>query len=149
MFPVKLRTAVLSSVCEAINALRTDVMIADEDLNITSMNASMQAMMCEAEDDLWRDLKGFSAANLLGRNIDLFHKTPLHQRKMLASLEHPHHATIRIGACAFDLLVTPLKEGNRSVGFAVEWADAKERLLNVEYAGQIAAINRSQAAVTL
>ncbi|WP_304277549.1 methyl-accepting chemotaxis protein [Caulobacter segnis] len=66
---------------------------------------------------------------------------------MLAKLTTPHAATIRVGKLAFDLLVTPLRTGGKTTGFVVEWADAKERLLNVDYAAQIAAISRSQAVI--
>ncbi|KQR71544.1 chemotaxis protein [Rhizobium sp. Leaf341] len=66
---------------------------------------------------------------------------------MLAALKNRHNATIRVGTRVFDLLVTPLKSGNKTTGFVVEWADAKARLLNVDYAAQIAAIGRSQAII--
>ena len=68
---------------------------------------------------------------------------------MLAALKNRHSATITVGNRVFDLLVTPLKQGAKTVGFVVEWADAKARLLNVHYAAQIAAISRSQAIIEL
>lgn len=66
---------------------------------------------------------------------------------MLAALKNRHSATITVGTRVFDLLVTPLKHGAKKVGFMVEWADAKARLLNVDYVAQIAAISRSQAII--
>jgi methyl-accepting chemotaxis protein len=66
---------------------------------------------------------------------------------MLATLQKPHSATIRVGGRTFDLLVIPIKRGSARAGFVVEWADARERLLNVDYAAQIAAIGRSQAMI--
>ncbi|WP_367187305.1 methyl-accepting chemotaxis protein [Rhizobium oryzicola] len=86
-------------------------------------------------------------ATLIGSNIDVFHKTPSHQRNMLAALTKRHSATIRVGNRMFDLQVTPLREGSKTVGFVVEWSDAKERVLNLDYAAQIAAISRSQAII--
>ncbi|MDP3415131.1 methyl-accepting chemotaxis protein [Falsiroseomonas sp.] len=131
----------------ALDALRTNVMLADAELNITYMNASATALMREAEADLRRELPRFSMDRLIGSNIDIFHKTPAHQRQMLAALKAPHAATIRIGPRAFDLRVTPLWNGTRRTGFVVEWADAKARLLNLDYAAQLAAIDRSQAVI--
>ncbi|NKE43215.1 PAS domain S-box protein [Roseomonas frigidaquae] len=131
----------------ALDVLRTNVMLADTDLNITYMNASATALMREAEADLRKELPHFSMARLVGSNIDIFHKKPAHQRQMLAALKAPHAATIRIGPRAFDLLVTPLWDGTRRSGFVVEWADAKARLLNLDYAAQLAAIDRSQAVI--
>jgi PAS domain S-box-containing protein len=124
-------------------------MIADADLNITYMNPAVVGLMREAEDDLRRELPRFSVATLIGSNIDVFHKDPSHQRTMLGALRQPHNATIRLGKRMFDLLVTPLFENDRRTGFVVEWADSAERLLNVDYAAQIAAITRSQMVVEL
>ncbi|MBU8545247.1 PAS domain-containing protein [Roseomonas sp. ROY-5-3] len=122
-------------------------MIADPDLNIIYMNQAVTALMAEAEAELKRELPRFSMATLLGSNIDVFHKTPDHQRRMLAALDKPHSATIRIGRRAFDLLVTPISQGDRRAGFVVEWEDAHHRLLNLDYAAQIAAIGRAQAVI--
>ncbi len=131
----------------ALDCLRAKIMIADADLNIVYMNRAVREMMTEAEEELKRELPRFSMATLMGSNIDVFHKTPDHQRRMLAVLAKPHAATIRIGTRAFDLLVTPLMEAGRRTGFVVEWEDAHHRLLNLDYAAQIAAIGRAQAVI--
>ncbi|WP_328734443.1 methyl-accepting chemotaxis protein [Falsiroseomonas selenitidurans] len=133
----------------ALEALRTCVMVADSSLTIRYVNAAARRLMQEAEAELQAELPGFSAACLVGSNIDVFHKDPRHQRGMLKALQKPHAATIRVGRRVFDLLVTPLIEKDRHDGFVVEWADAQARLQNVDYAGQIAAIGRSQAVVEL
>lgn len=133
----------------ALAALRTNVMIADAAMNITYMNPALTRFMQEAEPDLKADLPRFNAATLIGSNIDIFHKDPSYQRRMLAVLDKPHEATIRVGKRVFDLLVTPLSKAGKSIGFVVEWADAEERLLNLDYSAQIAAIGRSQSVVEL
>jgi PAS domain S-box-containing protein len=84
---------------------------------------------------------------LIGSNIDVFHKNPDLQRKMLAASEKSYNATIRIGKRAFDLAVSPLLDRGRKTGFVVEWTDARERLLNLDYAAQFAAVNKSQAVI--
>jgi methyl-accepting chemotaxis protein len=131
----------------ALDALQANVMVADANLNITYMNPAVMDLLKEAEADLKKELPKFSVASLIGSNIDVFHKNPSHQRNMLAALKNRHSATITVGNRVFDLLVTPLKEGSKTVGFVVEWADAKARLLNVDYTAQIAAISRSQAII--
>ncbi|NKC33021.1 PAS domain-containing methyl-accepting chemotaxis protein [Falsiroseomonas selenitidurans] len=133
----------------ALEALRTCVMVADSSLTIRYVNAAARRLMQEAEAELQAELPGFSAARLVGSNIDVFHKDPRHQRGMLKALQKPHAATIRVGRRVFDLLVTPLVEKDRHDGFVVEWADAQARLQNVDYAGQIAAIGRNLAVVEL
>ena len=131
----------------ALESLRANVMLADANLNIIYMNAAVVRLMQEAEEDLKKELPRFNAATLIGSNIDIFHKNPMHQRNMLTRLEKQHNATIWVGKRAFDLRVMPLTKQGRRIGFVVEWADAKERLLNVDYVAQIAAIGRSQAII--
>lgn len=131
----------------ALDALQANVMVADAGFNIVYMNPAVIDLLRKSEPDLKKDLPRFSVDKLIGSNIDIFHKNPSHQRNMLASLRQRHSATIAVGGLIFDLLVTPLKQGEKLVGFSVEWADAKARLLNVDYAAQIAAISRSQAMI--
>lgn len=134
-------------IATALRALRANVMIADNDLNITYVNQSVLALLKEAEADLRKELPRFNVASLIGSSIDIFHKNPAHQRRMLAALKQPHSATIRVGPWVFDLLVSPLTEKGKRSGFVVEWADAKQRLLNLDYTAQVAAIRRSQAVI--
>jgi methyl-accepting chemotaxis protein len=136
-----------SDTAAALAALRAKVMIADANLNITYMNPALEELMREAEQELRADLPQFRADRIIGSNIDVFHKNPAHQRAMLAKLTQAYDAAITVGGRAFDLRVMPLRHGNKITGYVVEWADAKERLLNLDYMGQIAAIGRSQAMI--
>lgn len=137
-----------SAKMRAIDTLRANVMIADVDLKITYMNAAVKSLLAEAETELKAELPRFSMETLLGSNIDVFHKNPSHQRELLAKLTKPHNATIRVGGHVFDLLVTPLLEGGKTKGYAVEWSNAKERLLNNDYRSQMEAISRVQAIIS-
>ncbi len=131
----------------AIHALQSNVMIADKDLNIIYINLAVSALLKEAEDDIRKELPRFSVASLVGSNIDVFHKNPSHQRNMLAALTTRHTASIQVGSLRFDLIVTPLMENGQRLGYVVEWANAKDRLQNLDYVAQIAAISRSQAMI--
>ncbi len=131
----------------ALDALRTKVMIADADLNIVYVNPTAIALMREAEADLRKELPRFDAARLIGSNIDVFHRSPSHQRTMLAALDHPHSATIQIGQWTFDLLVTPILEHGRRNGFVVEWSDARDRLQNHDFQTQLDGVKRYQACI--
>jgi PAS domain S-box-containing protein len=131
----------------ALEALGARVMLADPELNITYVNAAAMALMQEAATELKRELPRFDLAKLIGSNIDIFHKQPMHQRRMLAAMTKPHAATITVGSRKFDLMVSPLADKGAKLGFVVEWADARHRLLNLDYAAQLAAINRSQAVI--
>jgi methyl-accepting chemotaxis protein len=54
------------------------------------------------------------AANLVGTSIDVFHKNPAHQRKLLADPKNlPWKARITVGGEILDLLVTAIMNGNQ------------------------------------
>ena len=53
-----------------LEALRANVMLADNHLNITYVNQAAYDLMREAEADLKQELPRFDAANLIGCNID-------------------------------------------------------------------------------
>ncbi|WP_416357347.1 methyl-accepting chemotaxis protein [Aureimonas phyllosphaerae] len=131
----------------ALEGLNANVMLADADLRITFVNQALTKLLKEAEADLRKELPNFSVATLIGSNIDIFHKAPAHQRKLLAALQSRYSATIRVANWSFDLMVTPMRRDGRLLGFSVEWADAKERLANIDFTAQIAAINRSQVVI--
>ncbi|HRJ60107.1 MAG TPA: methyl-accepting chemotaxis protein [Azospirillaceae bacterium] len=130
---------------EGLNTLNANVMLADDKFNIVYMNPSVVRFLQEAEAEIRKELPDFDASALVGRNIDVFHKNPSHQRRMLTGLSKPHRATIRIGARMFDLNLAPVSDDKgKRMGFVVEWADAAHRIQNMEFAAQIAAINKAQ-----
>lgn len=131
----------------SLDHITANIMIADAGLNIRYMNKAVQELLKEAEPDLKKELPRFEFEKLVGSNIDIFHKNPSHQRNMLAHLQSQHRATIWVGHRAFDLIVTPLRSSGKITGFAVEWADAKERLQNLDYKAQMEAVSRSQAVI--
>ena len=147
MFSKVINASSNSNLLDALDVLQARVMVADDKLNILYLNKSLVQFLEEAEPELKATLSSFSVKSLVGGSIDQFHKNPSHQRKMLAELRQPHKAVIKVGGRLFDLIVTPLRASGKTKGFVVEWADAKERLLNVDYTAQIAALGRSQAII--
>jgi methyl-accepting chemotaxis protein len=132
----------------ATDSITANVMVADADLTITYLNGALTALLKQAEADIRKDLPRFSVASLIGSNIDIFHKKPEHQRRMLEELKARHRATITVGGRSFDLIVTPLMDkASKRCGFVVEWADATIRLQNLEFAAQAEAISRAQAVI--
>ena len=81
----------------ALEGVSTGVMIADNDLNIVYMNGAVKAFLGRMESDIKKDLPHFDVATLVGKNIDIFHKNPAHQRGMLAKLSAPYATSIKVG----------------------------------------------------
>jgi methyl-accepting chemotaxis protein len=108
----------------ALDNVTTNVMIADNERNIVYMNKSVVAMLAAAESDVRKVLPNFNAAQLLGSNMDQFHKNPAHQKNMLASFTTTHRVQMQIGGRIFALIANPVitRQGER-LGSVVEWSD--------------------------
>ena len=133
----------------ALDFVSTNVMIADTEYKITYMNEGVRKLLAEAEGEIRKDLPNFNASQLIGRSLDLFHKNPAHQRRILDTLREPYKACIKVGGSTFDLMATPVfdPESRARLGTMVEWSDASQRLLNLDYGSQVAAIRKSQAVI--
>jgi methyl-accepting chemotaxis protein len=112
----------------ALDVVRSSVMLADDQYNIIYMNTTMQQMMAESESEMRKDLPRFDKSAVIGANIDVFHKNPAHQRKVLETLTTTVETRIAIGGKKFYLVVTPVtdKDGKRT-GTVVEWRDETEQ----------------------
>jgi methyl-accepting chemotaxis protein len=113
-----------------LDAATSCIMMADADLNIIYMNESQLDMLHKAESDVKEVLPNFDVKNLIGKNIDIFHKNPQHQRSMLANLQQSYETTITVGKRTFHLYASPLfaPDGSRT-GYSVEWVDQTEDLI--------------------
>jgi len=85
---------------QALDVTETNVMVADVDYNIVYVNKALRDMLREAEVDLRKDLPRFDAAQVVGTNIDAFHKNPAHQRGLLDRLTGNHKTRLQIGGAS-------------------------------------------------
>jgi methyl-accepting chemotaxis protein len=133
-------TAALAARAQStLDGATTNFMIANQDLEIVYANKSVTELLQAAEADIRKDLPNFSVSNLIGSNIDLFHKIPAHQRGVIEGLSQPHKARIEVGGRTFDLVVSPVinARGDR-LGAAVEWSDITQELaIEQEIAGLV------------
>jgi len=108
----------------ALDNVSTGVMITDNARNIIYANKSVIEIFGKAEEDIRKQLPNFSAANLVGTNIDNFHKAPSHQAQMLSSLNDAHSASIEVGGRTIELIVSTVinDEGHR-LGTVAEFKD--------------------------
>jgi methyl-accepting chemotaxis protein len=103
----------------------TNVMLADRDLKITYVNPASLALLRKLERHL-----PVKADSVLGSNIDVFHKNPAYQRKILADPKNlPVRANIGIGPEVADLLVTAIYDQDKNfLGPMVTWDLITEKL---------------------
>ena len=114
---IKLRTA--------FDSVTTNLMMCDNDLNITYANPAVVKMLAARQEGLRAVWPGMDAHNLVGQNIDQFHRNPAHQRSLLGDPSRlPASAEIQVGDLEFEVNASFLAGANGEyVGNIVEWKD--------------------------
>ncbi|MCY2965711.1 MAG: methyl-accepting chemotaxis protein, partial [Planctomycetota bacterium] len=101
------------------------LIMADRDLKIVYMNpASIQALR------RLEHLLPCRADEVVGKSIDIFHKNPEMQRRLLADPKNlPHRATIKLGDELLDLNVAAIRDSNGEyIGPMVNWEVITEQV---------------------
>ncbi len=108
----------------ALDNVSTGCMIADNERNIIYVNKSVVKILGGAEADIRKQLPNFSVANLVGTNIDTFHKNPAHQAGMLARLQTTYSAALEIGGRNLVVTANPvINDKGERLGAVAEWID--------------------------
>ena len=114
----------------ALNNTLTAVMIVDRDLKITYVNKSTVALLGTHESVFRQVWPEFAATEewLIGRCIDVFHKDPSHQRKLLSNKNNlPYRTDIQIKHLTIELNVTAIVDDNGEyIGNTLEWNDVTQ-----------------------
>jgi methyl-accepting chemotaxis protein len=125
-----------------------NIMLADLNLTITYVNPASLKTLKTIEKFL-----PCKAEEVCGKCIDIFHKDPSHQRRILSNDRNlPRRAIINIGDQKADLLVTPVfEDSGKPMGFMVTWEIVTARLemeaKNLDFQRQIEAISAAQAVI--
>ena len=95
-----------------------NIMFADHEFKITYVNPSSVKTLKGIEY-----LLPVKADQVLGQSIDIFHKKPEHQRKILSDPKNlPHRTSIQVGPETLDLLVSPIYDHQKNyLGAMVTW----------------------------
>ena len=111
---------------QMVDGMPVNVLICDlQDFKINYANAASLTTLKELEHVL-----PCSADEIVGQSIDIFHKDPAHQRKLLSDPKNlPHKAIIEVGGELLDLLVTAIndKDGNY-MGPMLSWSVVTQKL---------------------
>ena len=104
--------------------LSNPVMVADTDMIVRYVNESAYRMFEAIEDDIRRDLPHFTARDVVGKSIDLFHRNPTYQRRLMSDLAKPHDGKFTVGGRRLAFRAIPNHDAaGRTVGLFVEWQD--------------------------
>lgn len=101
------------------------IMACDLDLNITYMNPATRTTLRKIEQHL-----PVKVDQMMGMSIDIFHKHPEHQRKLLADPRNlPHRAKIRVAEETMDLTISAmLDDKSQYIGPMLTWELITEKL---------------------
>jgi len=143
------QAAELARMSSAVNGSATAMMMIDRDFEITFVNDATLNMLRPYEDTLQEVFPGFDLENLVGQNIDDFHKNPAHQRKLLANPKNlPYQTDIQVGPLTFRLNVAAMMDGKDYIGCALEWANVTEiRARELEVARMSGTIDGAMTAI--
>jgi methyl-accepting chemotaxis protein len=137
----------------AVDCVSTAIMMVDRDFIVTYANQTTMTMLnknAEAFRALW---PSFDPSKILGSCIDMFHKNPAHQRRMLSDPKIlPYRTDITVGPLKFSLCVSATYDSKGVYdGNILEWADVteirKREAINTDQANQLASISRYQAVI--
>ncbi len=100
-------------------------MLADLDFNLVYLNKKSRETLSKLEKHLPKPVD-----QLLGQSIDIFHKNPQHQRKLLSNERNlPHRAKIHLGDQMLDLYVTATYDQNKNyMGPMLTWEIITEKM---------------------
>jgi methyl-accepting chemotaxis protein len=112
----------------AVNGSLTATMMIDRDFKITYVNEATIKMLEPHVDVLRSVFPGFDLQNLIGANIDQFHRNPAHQRQLLSNPANlPFTTDITVGPLTFQLNVTAAISGQGEyIGNTLEWHNVTE-----------------------
>lgn len=136
----QIRAAESARILAALDSADTNIMLANADHTIIYANAALMRMFTEAEADFRSALPAFRAAEVVGSSVDVFHRDPSHQRRMLETLREPHRLRLNIGRRKLDFVATPVfaPDGSRA-GTVTEWRDRTAELLIEENIADVVA----------
>lgn len=117
---------------QALDVSATSVMISNTDFEIIYQNDAAADLMSEVESDLQKSLPNFQASKVIGSKMDIFHKDPSHQQRLLTSLTESYKSGIEVSGLHFNLTATPIRDTDGTyLGAVVEWQNRTTEI-NIE-----------------
>ncbi|MDX8389164.1 MAG: methyl-accepting chemotaxis protein [Mariprofundaceae bacterium] len=112
---------------EALDAVSTPVQIADVDYNIFYMNKSADAMFGKYKSDFMAALPNYNPDHVIGSNIDIYHKDPSHQRRILDNLTQTYTSADLLFSetTVVRVIASPITDDltSKRIGTVLEWID--------------------------
>jgi len=132
-----------SRISQIVESMSTNIMYADADFKLQYMNPASLKTFKQLEH-----LLPVKADQMIGQSIDIFHKNPQHQRKLLSDPKNlPHQAQIQLGEEILDLGSAAIfDQSGKRIGTMVGWEIVTEMVQNAKTAKEAAEREQVQAA---
>ncbi|MGB4497618.1 MAG: Tar ligand binding domain-containing protein, partial [Methylococcaceae bacterium] len=112
-----------------LDSVSTGVIIADQHRHIIYYNKSAETLLTKAQFDIQKELPNFNISNLIGTNIDVFHKNPSHQQKVLDELKQTISSKVSIGGRSLVVTANPvINDEGEHLGSVAEWNDRTDEV---------------------
>ncbi|MFY9269707.1 MAG: methyl-accepting chemotaxis protein, partial [Candidatus Manganitrophaceae bacterium] len=121
----KKREIEMTRIKTSLDNASSNVLVCDRSYNVIYMNKSSETTLRGLEREIQKVLPAFRADKVVGSNIDMYHKNPAHQRRLLDDPKNlPYRTEIQIGELILDLNAgSILSEKGEYLGNVVEWAN--------------------------
>lgn len=108
-----------------VEQMPTNVFLCDRDLTVVYINPAAERTLSRIEQYI-----KVRASDMVGTNIDIFHKNPAHQRRILADPKNlPHRTIITVGPEKLDLLVSAIMDAQGNyIGPMLTWEIITEKV---------------------
>jgi methyl-accepting chemotaxis protein len=148
----RLKEEQASRLQRAVDGAQTAIMMVNRDLVVTYANESTKILLKKHEQAMRSVYPSFQADKIVGTCIDMFHKNPAHQRRLLDDPSRlPYEVDIKVGPLTFHIRAGAIHDlSGKYVGNTLEWADVTElRAKETEVARLQSAISGSTTALML
>jgi len=122
---LRVTTTEMAKTDSMMKQMPNNIMYADTDLIVQYLNPESIKTLKTLEQYM-----PIRVDEMVGNSIDVFHKNPAHQRKILSDPRNlPHQANIQVGPEILELLVSPLFDENQNyIGPMVTWSVITQKL---------------------
>lgn len=103
------------------------MVLADAEFRIIGKNGAFDVLADHRKDELCKAAPGFDIDTMIGQSMDIFHKSPDHNRATLEAATFPHMTLIQIDDVCLRLTISTIPgENGERAGYVLEWGDVTE-----------------------
>jgi methyl-accepting chemotaxis protein len=139
----------LASATTVLASVRANIFVAGLDFKIAYINPCAEETLRKIAGDVQRSF-GIDVERMMGASIHAFHRDPQAVEKILTTPGSlPHQTEFSFGKTTLEARISSVQDAaGKKLGYVVAWEDSTYRQrLELDYAGQISAIQRSQAVI--